>query len=170
VINIFDMRPVLAVRTWLTVGALACAAAADGAAPAFTPVAHSALVTLEAASTPAELTLRLRRTEGTTPLAVTELGVSIDGRSATATARADGSWSVPWPSPGSQGHGRLEVVIAHDGIREVLSGELPAQAAGGGPPAATSGGVLRDHKQMAWWILNIGIVLVAAIAISRRMS
>jgi len=24
--------------------------------------------------------------------------------------------------------------------------------------------VLRDHKQMAWWILNIAIVLIAAIA------
>ena len=30
--------------------------------------------------------------------------------------------------------------------------------------------VLRDHKQMAWWILNITIVLIAVLAISRRMS
>jgi hypothetical protein len=29
---------------------------------------------------------------------------------------------------------------------------------------------MRDHKQLAWWILNIAIVLIAAIAISRRMS
>jgi hypothetical protein len=27
-----------------------------------------------------------------------------------------------------------------------------------------------SHKQLAWWILNIVIVLIAAIAISRRMS
>ena len=33
-----------------------------------------------------------------------------------------------------------------------------------------SSSVLRDHKQMAWWILNITIVLIAAIAISRRLS
>jgi hypothetical protein len=26
----------------------------------------------------------------------------------------------------------------------------------------------RDHKQVGWWILNIVVVLVAAIALSRR--
>ena len=30
--------------------------------------------------------------------------------------------------------------------------------------------LLGDHKQLAWWILNIAIVLIAAIAISRRLS
>jgi hypothetical protein len=27
-----------------------------------------------------------------------------------------------------------------------------------------------SHKQLFWWILNIAIVAIAAIAISRRMS
>jgi hypothetical protein len=26
------------------------------------------------------------------------------------------------------------------------------------------------HKQMAWWVLNVVIVLIGVIAISRRMS
>ena len=49
--------------------------------------------------------------------------------------------------------------------------DAPAQADGSG--AAADGGpssVLRDHKQLAWWILNITVVLIAAVAISRRSS
>jgi len=34
--------------------------------------------------------------------------------------------------------------------------------------AASTDSLLRDHKQVAWWILNIVIVLVAALALSRR--
>jgi len=59
-------------------------------------------------------------------------------------------------------------VVAHDGIREVLDGTVAAAAAA--PAAAGGGGLLRDHKQLAWWILNIAIVLIAVMAISRRMS
>ena len=152
-------------------GVLACAVqAAEPAAPAFTPVAHSSQVTLEAATTPADLILRLHRSEGTAPLSVTELTVSIDGRNAAATPRTEGTWSVSWPASGEgAAQRRLEVVIAHDGIREVLAGELPAPG-GGGHPVSATGGLWRDHKQMAWWILNIAVVLIAAIAISRRMA
>jgi len=85
--------------------------------------------------------------------------------------RADGSWFVPL-SNALLADDRLEVVVAHDGIREVLGGRITV--AGEGSAAARHAGgtasVLRDHKQMAWWILNITIVLIAAIAISRRLS
>ena len=43
----------------------------------------------------------------------------------------------------------------------------------GAPGPATSGAasaLSASHKQLAWWILNIVIVLIAVIAISRRMS
>jgi hypothetical protein len=179
------------IRMWLVAGVLTgltvCAVPAGAAAetaPAFTPLTHSAQLILETASTPAELTLRLERTQGTTPLAVTDLTVAIDGRSAQVTRGADDTWSVAWPS-GAARHGQLEVVVTHDGIHEVLSGPLPGAAAGpaggsagtGGGSAGTGGaagaghtGGLRDHKQLAWWILNIVVVLIAAIAISRRTS
>jgi len=155
----------------LVLGLLACAVhAAEPVAPAFTPVAHSALVTVEAATTPADLILRLHRSEGAAPLVVTEFAVSIDGRNAAATPRTDGTWSVSWPASGGSAPPRkLEVMIAHDGIREVLSGELPAPG-GGGHAAPVAGSLWRDHKQLAWWILNIVVVLIAAIAISRRMA
>jgi len=170
------MPLVRGIWTWLTVVVLGCAAlcaaGADApAAPAFTPVAHSALVTLEAAGSAEGLSLRVRRTQGEAPLPVTDLVVSVGGRKSPATRRADGTWSVPWPGPGPGHGGELEVVVAHDGIREVLSGSLPPPVAGttGSAPAAGSG-ALHDHKQVLWWILNIAIVLIAAIAISRRMS
>jgi hypothetical protein len=160
------MRRVLRTRQWLVMAVLACAAlaqAALGAPPAFAPVAHSALVTLEAARTAGGLELRLRRPQGGAAVPVTALTVSIDGHSVAATAGADGTWSVPWPGGSAPADGQLEVVLAHDGIREVLSGRLPGSTGG-------TGIALRDHKQLAWWILNIGIVLIAVLAISRRMS
>ena len=52
--------------------------------------------------------------------------------------------------------------MGHDGIREIVAGKV-AVAEG-----VSADGLLRDHKQVAWWILNIVIVLVAAIALSRR--
>jgi hypothetical protein len=163
---------------WLAAGVLACSAlacgpqlhASDSAAVPLTPVAHSALVTLEAGPAAAGLVLRLRHTADQTPLSVTDLTVSVDGRSQLAMRREDGSWFVPLSAAITDD--QLEVVVAHDGIREILSGRITVPGAGSGS-ARNAGGaasVLRDHKQMAWWILNITIVLIAAIAISRRLS
>ena len=164
---------------WLAAGVLACSAsvcgpqphASDSAAAPLTPVAHSALVTLEAGPAAAGLVLRLRHTADQTPLSVTDLTVSVDGRSELAMRREDGSWFVPL-SNAAITDDQLEVVVAHDGIREVLSGRIsvPGAASGSARNAGGAASVLGDHKQMAWWILNITIVLIAAIAISRRLS
>ncbi|HKB49689.1 MAG TPA: hypothetical protein VKC57_18405, partial [Ktedonobacterales bacterium] len=101
---------------------------------------------------------------------VTDLTVSVDGRSELAMRREDGSWFVPLSHAITDAH--LEVVVAHDGIREILSGRIaiPGARTGSARNASGTASVLRDHKQMAWWILNIAIVLIAAIAISRRLS
>jgi hypothetical protein len=184
------MRGVSGSKLWLVamalaVGSLPCAGevrAADSASGPLTAVARSALVSLEADAAPAGLTLRLRRAADQTPLPATELTVSVAGRAAPATARADGSWFAPLAAAVGAGDG-LEVVVAHDGIREALSARFVAAAAtpgpgarvpGAGPQAAGKAGgaasLWRDHKQMAWWVLNITVVLIAAIAISRRMS
>jgi hypothetical protein len=152
---------------WLAVGALACAATtAVRAAPQFVTVAHSAQLTLEASVSPQGATLRLRpRTAGAAPL-ITEVSVSLDGASEPVKAQADGSWFVPLPAPRAAHDGRLDVYVVHDGIREVLSGTLsaaPGAAAGGSPLGIV-------HKQLAWWVLNIVIVLIGVVALSRRMS
>lgn len=135
-------------------------------------MAHSPLVTVEAAATADGVRLRLRRTEGSAPLAVSELQVSLADQTVPVTPRPDGTWLAPWPRTGAASDAAaLEIVVTHDGIREVLRGSLPRAVEG--KPAAGSGtstGLSSSHKQLAWWILNIAIVLIAVVAISRRMS
>lgn len=54
------------------------------------------------------------------------------------------------------------MIVGHDGIREILSGKIALSA------AKSSGSLLGEHKQIAWWILNIVVVLIAVTAFSRR--
>jgi cobalt-zinc-cadmium efflux system membrane fusion protein len=159
----------------------ACIAAAvlasAAAAPAYVPVAHSALITVEGAATARTLLLRVRRAQDQQPLAGAELSVTIDGRSVEGSARPDGSWAGTLPPLTPASPGRLGIVVAHDGLHEVLEGAIPRTSA---PPAAPDGagapgggaGFLSTlmHKQASWWILNVLIVLIGVIAVSRRMS
>src|SRR2546421_10256969 len=129
----------------LACGSLLCAAplrASDSAPGPLTPVAHSALVTLEAGPAPAGLVLRLRHTADDTPVAGTDLTVAVDGKSQLAMRRADGSWFVPL-SNAVLADDRLEVVVAHDGIREVLGGRItvPRASSGAARPARREAGV-----------------------------
>ena len=150
---------------------VAGAAVAQPAAPAVAPLAHSSLLAVDAASAAGGLTLRVRRAAGAAPLLVSDVAVSIDKQSEAATQRPDGSWFVPRPQ-GSQDAGKsIEVTIGHDGIHEVLSGRLASSPGDSGPARSGEGGAMSSsHKQLIWWILNIAIVAIAAIAISRRTS
>jgi hypothetical protein len=135
----------------------------------FTPLAHSTLVSVEAAMpAPDTLTLRIRHPGGQPVTAPVEVAVTAQGRNLPVTANTDGTWSVALKDSGGKPAGKLDLVISHDGIRELLSGTAAAPASATAP--ATAPGLLGNHKQLAWWILNIAIVLIAAIAISRRMS
>lgn len=171
-----NIVPVPIARVFLSIALTAAslaAAFAQPAAPALAPIAHSALLAVEATPASGGLVLRVRRANGQAPLVVDDLSVTIDGRSEPATARPDGSWFAARPA-GVQDAGKtLEVTVGHDGIHEVLSGRLgPSALAGGTPPAPSGGGgfISGSHKQLFWWILNIAIVAIAAIAISRRTS
>jgi len=150
---------------------LACAAAVTVLAAQLVTVARSAQITLEAGLTPAGVTLRLLASVPGQAPRITDVSVALDGTSEPARPQADGSWLVPLP-PGRATHdGKLQVYVTHDGIREVLSGSLPVSTADS--PAAAIGrgsGLLGAHKQLAWWVLNITIVLIGVIAVSRRMS
>jgi hypothetical protein len=158
----------------LAIMLLACAAGAvhaQPAAPQLAPFAHSALLAVDAAPAAGGLVLRVRRATGETPLMVSDVAVTMDGKSEPATARSDGSWFVARPA-GAQDAGKMiDVTVGHDGIHEVLSG--PVISSAGVPAPATPGGgvaISSGRKQLFWWILNITIVLIAAIAISRRTS
>jgi hypothetical protein len=157
-----------ALRAWLVAGALASAAPVLAAAE-LAPIAHSARITVEASASSAGLTLRVRPTAPGAALTVTDVSVAVDGTSERALPQPDGTWLAPLPPARSATAGRLDVFVAHDGIREVLSGRL-GSAAVGAPAAAGAPGFLHAHKQMAWWILNVVVVLIGVIAVSRRMS
>jgi hypothetical protein len=166
-------------RAALFAALAACAlggAVAQPAPPPLPPLAHSTLLAVDAAPVVGGMALRVRPATDQTPLVVSELAVTIDGKSESATARADGSWFVPRPV-GAQDAGKtIEVTVGHDGIHEVLSGRLAPSAAASGAasagatPSAAARLISSSHKQFYWWILNIAIVLIAAIAISRRTS
>jgi hypothetical protein len=80
------------------------------------------------------------------------------------TRDADGSYVLSTSDlHGDEAH-TLEVVVGHDGIREVLTGKVAL------PESASASDVLRSHKQIGWWILNVLIVLIAVTALSRRKS
>jgi hypothetical protein len=161
-------------RAWLATTLIACAAGPALAQPApspLPPLARSALLAVDAAPASGGLTVRVRRATGQTPLVVNDLAVTIDGRSEPASARADGSWFVPRPAGAKDTGKTIEVTVGHDGIDEVLSGQLaPSARAPASAPSGAAGTISSSHKQLLWWILNIAIVLIAAIAISRRMS
>jgi len=168
------MKRVKRFMAWIVAGALGCAvvaasAAAGGpAANAALPVAHSADLAVDGSVAADVLTLRVTRNSGQQPLHVTELAVRLDGHPLALVARADGTWAAPLKDVASRSPGKLEIIVAHDGTLEALAGQLPEGAAA--PPA--SGGSLSAliHKQASWWILNVIIVLVGVIAVSRRMS
>src|SRR5256884_8932596 len=84
-----------------------------------------------------------------TTLFRSDLTVSIDGKSQLAMRRADGSWFVPL-SNALLADARLEVVVAHDGIREVLGGRIPVAGEGRGGARDTDRGgrVGADHPNM----------------------
>jgi hypothetical protein len=163
------MRGMSGLRAWLAAGAFACTAPLLAAAAELAPIAHSAQITVEGKETSTGLTLRVRPTAPGAALTVTDVAVAVGGKSERALPQADGTWLVPLPAARSAGAGRLDVFVVHDGIREVLSGHIGAP-----PPAATATtaapALTRAHKQMAWWILNVVVVLIGVIAISRRMS
>jgi len=143
---------------WAMLCAVACAAPES-----FATLGRSTQTVMQGARTANGVALRFARPDGAA-LAVSAVSASVDGRPVSAARQTDGSWAF---APAPSGVGRLEVIVEHDGIRELLSGALPGSSAGTGTAGV---GMSRNHKQLLWWILNIGIVLIAVLAVSRRMS
>jgi hypothetical protein len=124
--------------------------------------AHSALLSVD--GTPAADTLRLsiRRVSDKSLVSSDDVTVTVDGRNEPVTRENGGTYEVPINDLRGDAAKDVEITVAHDGIREILSGKVAVAE------ATSTDSLLRDHKQVAWWILNIVIVLVAAIALSRR--
>jgi hypothetical protein len=125
-------------------------------------IAHSALLSIDGTATDDTLRLGIRRVSDKSPVSSDDVTVTVDGKNESVTRESGGGYEVPVNDLRGDGGRDVEIIVGHDGIREILAGKVTVAEASSG------GGLLRDHKQVAWWLLNIVIVLVAAIALSRR--
>jgi hypothetical protein len=125
-------------------------------------IAHSALLSIDGTPTADTLRLTIRRVSDKSLVSSDDVTVTVDGRNESVTHEKAGGYEVPINDLRGDAARDVEIIVAHDGIREILSGKVAVAE------TSSTDGLLRDHKQVAWWILNIVIVLVAAIALSRR--
>jgi hypothetical protein len=127
------------------------------------PIAHSALLTVEATATADALQLSIRRVSDKSLVNSDDVTVAVDGRNQSVThEKGGGAYELPISDLRGDGARDVDVTVTHDGIREIVSGKVSVAE------ASSAGSLFRDHKQVAWWILNIVIVLVATMAFSRR--
>jgi hypothetical protein len=128
------------------------------------PIAHSALLTIYGVPTEDGLALHVQHAGNQIPIDGRDVTVSVDGKNQPVTAQPEGTFVLPTKNLAGDGERELDIVVAHDGIREILSGKVTL------PKVGSTLDLWRDHKMTAWWVLNVGIVLVAVLAFSRRSS
>lgn len=127
-----------------------------------TVVARSALLTLTAAPTDHALVLQVSRTSDHRPIVGPgNVTATLDGHRVPVTARLDGTYLVSTRDQSAGAH-PLTVAVSHDGIRELLTGTVTV------PQQQSFFDMLEGHGMFAWWVLNIAVVLIAVLIISRR--
>ncbi len=127
-----------------------------------TVVARSALLTLTAAPADHSLALRVSRASDHRLIAGPgKLTATLDGHPAPVAAQPDGAYLLSTRGQSGGAHS-LGVVVAHDGIRELLTGTVTV------PQGRSALDFLQGHGMSAWWVLNIAVVLIAVLVISRR--
>jgi hypothetical protein len=143
----------------------ASAAAPPPAAAAPIPVAHSALLNINASVVPDGLMLHILHASNQIPIDGRDVTVTIDGKNQPLTVEPEvGNFLLPTKDLG-EGERQLDITVAHDGIREILTGKVALPKASGLTSSWDS-----SRKQMAWWVLNIAVVLIAVLAFSKRSS
>jgi hypothetical protein len=135
------------------------------AVPPPIPVAHSALLNINASVVPDGLMLHILHASNQVPIDGRDVTVTVDGKNQPLTVEPQvGDFLLPTKDLG-EGERQLDITVAHDGIREILTGKVAVPKAGGLTGSWDSG-----RKQMAWWVLNIAVVLIAVLAFSKRSS
>jgi hypothetical protein len=127
-------------------------------------IAHSALLLADATVANDTLFLRLRNAKNQVVIQTNDLTFNVEGKPQTAKAQVDGTYAVALDGLRGTGDRNVEIIVGHDGIREILAGKIAAI------DAKSTGLSLGGHNQLAWWILNIGVVLVGVLALSRKKS
>jgi hypothetical protein len=143
--------------------ALAVESTPNPPSPPTIPIAHSALLTIYGVPTADGLALHIQHAGNQIPIDGRDVTVSVDGKNQPVTAEPEGTFVLSTKDLGD-GERQFDIVVAHDGIREILTGKVTL------PKVGSTLDLWRDHKQMAWWVLNIGVVLIAVMAFSRRQS
>jgi hypothetical protein len=129
-----------------------------------TVVARSALLALTAAPSNQALTLQVSRlSDHELIVGPGNVTVAIDGHALPVTAQPDGRYVVSMRDQDAGAHS-LSVVVSHDGIRELLTGTVTVVQHRSVLDA------LQSHGMSAWWVLNVAVVLIAVLIISRRRS
>ncbi len=146
-----------------TVAAAAAPAPVQLAPNVTAVIAHSALLTIEGTAKPDALQISIRRVSDKSLVNNDDVTVAIDGRNQSVTRERGTVYEVPINDLRGNGARDVDITVAHDGIREIVSGKVTVAE-------ASTESLWRDHKQVAWWVLNIVIVLVAALAFSGRKS
>jgi hypothetical protein len=107
--------------------------------------------------------LRFRRTSDQSLVDTKDVTATVDDKPQTLKLRPDGYYTIPMDDLQGTGDRTVELTFTHDGFREILTGKVPAI-----DKQSTAAGLLGDHKQLAWWILNALILLAGVWALSRR--
>jgi hypothetical protein len=156
---------------WLSAGSLVwfagLHAAETKAAPPPAPridIAHSALLIADATVSDNTLFLRLRNAKTQAVIQTNDLTFNVDGKPQASKAQMDGTYAIALDALKGTGERNVEIIVGHDGIREILANKIAAI------DAKSTGLSLGGHNQLAWWILNIGVVLIGALALSRKKS
>ena len=121
---------------------------------------------MDGTATEDSLQLSIQRLADKSVVADGEITVSVDGKNEPVVHGKGGVYEIPsndLRGDDSKDNAKdVEIIVPHDGIREILSAKVSVVQGSSG------GSLLGDHKQIAWWILNIVVVLIAALALSRR--
>lgn len=125
-------------------------------------VARSALLTLTAAPSDHSLALQVVRTSDHRPIVGPgQVTATLDGHSVPVVAQPNGAYLISTRDESGGAHS-LGVVVSHDGIRELLTGTVSV------PQQQSLFDMIQGHGMSAWWVLNIAVVLIAVLIISRR--
>ncbi len=126
-------------------------------------IAHSALLDVEATVKAEVLQISIRRVADQGLLSSDDIVVAIDGKNEPVTHERGAIYEVAVNDLRGEGVKDIDITVAHDGIREILSGKVSLAE-----PQA--GSLFGDHKQVAWWVLNIVIVVIAVSIFSRKKT
>ncbi|MGH8302970.1 MAG: hypothetical protein ACRET5_16045 [Steroidobacteraceae bacterium] len=125
-------------------------------------VARSALLTLTSVPSDHTLSLQVMRLSDHRLIAGPgNVTATLDGHNMPVAAQPNGTYLMSTRDEGAGAH-KLGVVVSHDGIHELLTGTIDV------PQRQSLLDMIQGHGMSAWWVLNIAVVLIAVLIISRR--